>query len=186
MTERPKELAELSKAELFQQSPVWWHSDKTQAPSLYWRKSPGHYALAALPIQDAFVCFWQHLFIHFNSALIPSLLSLLRNLLEISMFLFLPKLLLLYPLFTVQHFFHIQTNTYIYCMHCHLRLIFETNLLERHFPLALAPLHKKKSTKNSSFANRKALLLHGSLLGFVHITCFNSHAHDYLRIRWLF
>lgn len=80
MTERPKELAELSKAELFQQSPVWWHSDKTQAPSLYWRKSPGHYALAALPIQDAFVCFWQHLFIHFNSALIPSLLSLLRNL----------------------------------------------------------------------------------------------------------
>lgn len=143
MTERPKELAELSKAELFQQSPVWWHSDKTQAPSLYWRKSPGHYALVALPTQDAFVCFWQHLFIHFNSALIPSLLSLLRNLLEISVFLFLPKLLLLYPLFTVQHFFHIQTNTYIYCMHCHLRLIFETNLLERHFPLALAPLHKK-------------------------------------------
>lgn len=47
-------------------------------------------------------------------------------------------------------------------MHCHLLLTFRTSLLERHFPLPLAPLHKK-STKNTSFANsnRKTMLLMG-------------------------
>lgn len=98
----------------------------------------------------------------FFSAQTPSFLSLLRNL--CFCFHFYPdKLVLLHPLFTAQCFSHIYRHKRTH-VHCHLLSTFRTNLLKRHFPLPLAPLHKK-STKNSSFANSnsKTLLLTGVL-----------------------